>query len=55
MTRTLRRRHRIVTSTLACVLPLVFLAAMAARRVVPVNRDVPLQAFSSVETNLAKH
>ena len=43
MIRPLRQRHRVMVCTLGVILPLAFLAGIAARQAVPATRTVPAE------------
>ncbi len=45
MIQTLRQKHRLVIYTLAIILPLVFIAGLAVRRPIPVNRQMLFSSF----------
>jgi hypothetical protein len=52
MIRPLRQRHRRVMIALALIVPGLFVAALAARRMVPFNPAPQLEPTGGVRTNL---
>ena len=52
MIRPLRQRHRRIVITLALIVPGLFVAALAARRVVPFNPEPQVEPPGVVRTNL---
>ena len=55
MIRPLRRRHRRIVIALALIVPGLFVAALAARRIVPFNPAPRFEPTDGVRTNLSSH
>jgi hypothetical protein len=55
MTRQLRQRHRRVVLALALIVPGLFIAALTARRTVPVNPAPQFDSTGGTRTNQIAH